>query len=133
MCARSPWPEILQHLTYFAKPPASLGVPQGVLIMPPEPLVDCLLEEGSASELVDALEAVGKVRELLDAVIDTALVLVDVGPSVPGGAKRGNVSSRRGRDASVFQLDEHLAAREGTSVRVKGCSDARSTASVQGT
>jgi len=31
--------------------------------MPPEPLVDCLLEEGSASELVDALEAVGKVLQ----------------------------------------------------------------------
>jgi len=79
--------------------------------MPPEPLVDCLLEEGSASELVDALEAVGKVRELLDAVIDTALVLVDVGPGVPRGTKGSNVSSRRGRDASVFQLGEHLSAR----------------------
>jgi len=43
--------------------------------------------------------------ELLNTVVDASLVLVDVGPGVPRGAKGRNVASRGLWD--TFKLEEH--------------------------
>ena len=45
--------------------------------------------------------------ELLHAVVDTALVLVDVGPGVAGGAKGGNIALRGLGDAVELHEQTH--------------------------
>eukprot|EP00287_Rhodomonas_sp_CCMP768_P006475 CAMPEP_0196736678 /NCGR_PEP_ID=MMETSP1091-20130531/14659_1 /TAXON_ID=302021 /ORGANISM="Rhodomonas sp., Strain CCMP768" /LENGTH=107 /DNA_ID=CAMNT_0042080449 /DNA_START=326 /DNA_END=646 /DNA_ORIENTATION=+ len=64
-----------------------------------------LFQEGSARQLVDALQAVFEERELLDAVVNPAFVLVDVGPSVAGRTHGGHVTRRRLRDS--VKASEH--------------------------
>jgi len=86
-------------------------MPPSLIPVHPPLTITTLLEEGTARELVDALEAVAKELELLHAVVDAALVLVDVGPSVPGRAHRGHVArGGRGDPArSSIKTHEHPA------------------------
>jgi hypothetical protein len=62
----------------------------------------CMLQEQSGAD---------PHRELLHAVVDAPLVLVDVGPGVARGTKRGDIARRGlGDPASSIQTHEHPAA-----------------------
>jgi hypothetical protein len=71
-----------------------------------EPNSHVLLQEGATSELVNALQTVAQMLKLLNAIINAALVLVDVSPGGPRSAKRGDIASGGLRDS--IEANEHV-------------------------